>query len=85
MHGGGRAVQKTATGDISAETVTIQGLTLTGTAATTAVIKEGGAGGTEVLALACPANDHRSFEVPFAIKAPHVTLTGAGVKLTVVM
>ena len=72
----------TATGDIHAEAATCWGFILTPAAAVaTAVIREGGSGGTIVMALQAAANGASVVVTPprpMPLKNPHVTLGGAG-------
>jgi hypothetical protein len=83
----GRPKHFTATGDISVGPATLHRVVLTPAAAVaTAVIKEGGSGGTTVMALQAAANGNSVVvEGPFFIQDPHVTLGGAGVLFSAVM
>lgn len=82
----GTPVHFTATGDIDAGTVRLplQGFVLTPAAAVaTAVVREGGSGGTIVLSLQAAANGASVVvPIPCVIANPHVTLGGAGALFT---
>jgi hypothetical protein len=83
----GKPKELTATGDIHSGPAVIHGVTLTPAAAVaTAVIREGGAGGTVVLSLQAAANGG-SVVVPLclSIQNPHLTLAGAGALFTAVL
>ena len=83
----GRPKHFTGTADISVGPATLHRLVLTPAAAVaTAVIREGGSGGTIVMALQAAANGGSViFEGPITIMDPHVTLGGAGVLFSAVM
>jgi hypothetical protein len=83
----GRAKQFSATGDIAANEVILRACILTpGTAASSAVIREGGSGGTVVLTLTGVANGSAIVvDTPFAVRSPHLTLAGTGALFSVVM
>jgi hypothetical protein len=88
MIGIGRARQLNATGDIqAAQEVILQAVILTpAAAASSAAIREGGSGGTVVLTLNAVANGASVWcQIPFAIRAPHLTLSGAGALVTVLL
>jgi len=84
----GRLKQFSATGDIvaTAETMLLA-LVLTPAAANaSAVIREGGSGGTVVLTLNAVASGSAVVVPgPIAIRGPHLTLSGAGALFHVVM
>lgn len=87
MWGLGKPKHFTATGDISVGPATIYGFVLTPAAAVaTAVIREGGSGGTIVMSLQAAANGSSAIVMfPMSIADPHVTLAGAGVLFSALM
>ena len=87
MLGYGRAKRFTATGDVATGEVVIQGMTISpGTAATTVVLREGGAAGAIVGSWTGPANGAGfAIALAFAIQSPHLTITGVAAEVTVVL
>lgn len=87
MYEGGRPKHFTATGDITVGPATLHRVVLTPAAAVaTAVIREGGSGGTIVLALQAAANGSTVVvEGPMPILDPHLTLGGTGALFAAVM
>lgn len=87
MYEPGVPTKFTATGDLAGTpTARIVGMVLTAAAAAaTAVIREGGSGGTVVLDIACPVNETRVIPICMAIRQPHLTLSGAGASFTAFM
>lgn len=87
--GGTRPKHFTGTGDISAGPAVLWGFVLTpAAAAVTAVIREGGSGGTIVMSLQAAANGASvvvAFAAPMVFNDPHVTLGGAGVLFSALM
>jgi hypothetical protein len=79
----------TATGDITAGPAVLYGFVLTPAAAVaTAVIREGGSGGTIRMALQAAANGGSvvvAFAVPMTLIDPHVTLSGVGALFAALM
>jgi hypothetical protein len=83
----GRLQQLSATGDIVATAeVTLLAVVLSPAAANaSAIVREGGSGGTVVLTLNAVANGSSVvIPGPIAIRGPHLTLSGAGALFHVV-
>jgi len=91
MHGPASPFEVTATGNYAGATELasangiLYGITVSGTGATSAVVKSGGSGGTTVATLRALAGDSKQYSWPEGIVVTHpvhVTLTGTGVAST---